>query len=193
MAIGRPNTAGLQASWGIVTAIGGPARTGRGGLLDEYIQTETVSYPGFSGGPLINTDGEVLGLNTSGLTHGSALTIPVKAAWRIADALAKHGSVKRGYLGVRTQTVSVPAAGQTSLKRQQEQGLLILWMEEGGPAEKAGLLVGDILVGVGGHPVADPDDLFAALNSDTVGKGVPVEVLRGGNPQTITVTVAERK
>ena len=193
LAVGRPNKGGLQASWGIVTAIGGPARTGRGGLLDEFIQTETVSYPGFSGGPLINTEGEILGLNTSGLTHGSAVTIPVKAAWRIADALAKHGSVKRGYLGVRTQAVSVPDASQKGLNRQQGQGLLVLWLEEGGPAEKAGLLVGDILVGVGGQPVGDPDDLFVALNSDTVGKAVPVEVLRGGKPETVNVTVAERK
>lgn len=193
LALGRPSKAGTQASWGIVTAIGGPARTGRGGLLDEYIQTETVSYPGFSGGPLINTEGQVLGLNTSGLTHGSALTIPVKAAWRIADALAKHGSVKRGYLGVRTQTVNLPESGRQSLKRDQQQGLLVLWLEESGPAEKAGLLVGDILVGVSGQQVADPDDLFAALNSDTVGKNVPVEVLRGGNPQSINVMVAERK
>src|SRR5512146_2442704 len=132
LAVGRPNTAGLQASWGIVTSIGGPARTGRGGLLDEYIQTETVSYPGFSGGPLINTEGEVLGLNTSGLAHGTAVTIPVKAAWRIADELAKHGSVKRGYLGVRTQTVSLPEASQKSLKRDQAQGLRVLWLEENG-------------------------------------------------------------
>ncbi len=193
LALGRPNKAGMQASWGIVTSIGGPARTGRGGLLDEYIQTETVSYPGFSGGPLVNTEGEVLGLNTSGLTHGSALTIPVKAAWRIADALAKHGSVKRGYLGVRTQTVDVPEPGQKALKREQPHGLLVLWLEENGPAAQAALLVGDILVGVGGHAVGDPDDLFAALNSETVGKAVPVEVLRGGKPETINVTVAERK
>ena len=193
LAVGRPNKVGLQASWGIVTTVGGPARTGRGGLLDQYIQTETVSYPGFSGGPLIDTEGQVLGLNTSGLTHGGALTIPVKAAWRIADALAKHGSVKRGYLGVRTQTVGIPEAGQTNLKREQQQGLLVLWLDEGGPAEKAGLLVGDILVGVGGQAVQDPDDLFAALGSDTVGKPAQVEVLRGGKPETISVTVAERK
>ena len=193
LAVGRPNTAGLQASWGIVTAIGGPARTGRGGLLEEYIQTETVSYPGFSGGPLINTEGEVLGLNTSGLTHGSAVTIPVKSAWRIAEALAKHGSVKRGYLGVRTQTVSLPDASQKSLGRDQSQGLLVMWLEEGGPAEKAGVLVGDILAGVGGKAVADPDDLFAALSGDTVGQSVPVEVLRGGKPERINVMVAERK
>ncbi len=193
LAVGRPNKAGLQASWGIVTAVGGPARTGRGGLLEQFIQTETVSYPGFSGGPLVDTEGQVIGLNTSGLTHGGALTIPVKSAWRIADALAKHGSVKRGYFGVRTQTVDVPDAAQKSLKREQEQGLLVMWLEENGPAEKAGVLVGDILVGVNGQPVQDPDDLFAALGSDTVGKAAAVEVLRGGKPETVSVTVAERK
>jgi S1-C subfamily serine protease len=179
LALGRPSGAGVQASWGIVTAINGPARTHRGGMLDEYIQSETTPYPGFSGGPLINTDGEVIGLNTSGLTRGSSLTIPVKVAWRIADSLAKHGTVKRGYLGVRTQPVA--------------NGLLILWLEEGGPAEKGGLLVGDILTAVGGQKVSDPDDLFSALNNDTVGKSTPVEVLRGGKPETVNVTVGERK
>ncbi len=193
LAIGRPSNEGLQASWGIVTAMGGPARTGRGGLLDEYIQTETTSYPGFSGGPLVNTDGEVLGLNTSGLAHGNALTIPVKVAWRIADALAKHGSVKRGYLGVRTQTVDIPESARKAIAGNQTHGLLVLWLEQNGPAEKGGLLVGDILIGIGANAVGDPDDLFAALNSDTVGKPVDVKVLRGGKPETVKVTVAERK
>jgi len=193
LALGRPNSAGMQASWGIVTAISGPTRTHRGGLLDEYVQTETTPYPGFSGGPLVNTEGEVLGLNTSGLTRGSSLTIPVKVAWRIADTLAKHGSVKRGYLGVRTQPVDVPDAARQALKREQSHGLLVLWLEEGGPAEKSGLLVGDILVAIGGQPVGDADDLFAALNGDTVGKAIAVEVLRGGRPETVEVTVGERK
>src|SRR5829696_3319272 len=177
LALGRPNSAGMQASWGIVTAISGPTRTFRGGLLDEYIQTETTPYPGFSGGPLVNTEGEVLGLNTSGLTRGSSLTIPVKVAWRVAEALATHGSVKRGYLGVRTQPVEVPEASRQALKREQTHGLLVLWLEEGGPAEKGGLLVGDILVAVSGQPVGDPDDLFSALNSDTVGQSIAVDVL----------------
>src|SRR6266508_1966440 len=193
LALGRPNSAGMQASWGIVTAISGPTRTFRGGLLDEYVQTETTPYPGFSGGPLVNTEGEVLGLNTSGLTRGSSLTIPNKVAWRVAEALATHGSVKRGYLGVRTQPVEVPEAARQALKREQEHGLLVLWLEEGGPAEKGGLLVGDILVAISGQPVGDPDDLFSALNSDTVGKSIAVEVLRGGRPETVNVTVGERK
>lgn len=193
LALGRPNSAGMQASWGIVTAISGPTRTFRGGLLDEYVQTETTPYPGFSGGPLINTEGEVLGLNTSGLTRGSSLTIPVKMAWRVADALAKHGSVKRGYLGVRTQPVDVPDAARSALGREQSHGLLVLWLEDGGPAQQAGLLVGDIIVAISGQAVGDADDLFAALGSDTVGNAVAVEVLRGGRPETVSVTVGERK
>ena len=193
LALGRPSNEGVQASWGIITAIGGPARMGRGGLLEEYIQTETTSYPGFSGGPLVNTSGEVLGLNTSGLARGMALTIPVKFAWRIADALAKHGTVKRGYLGVRTQAVDIPESARKALKREQEHGLLVLWLEEKGPSEKSGLLVGDIIVAISGQPVGDPDDLFAALNGDVVGKSIAVEILRGGKPETLQVTVGERK
>ena len=193
LALGRPNDAGIQASWGIVTNISGPTRTFRGGMLDEYIQSETTPYPGFSGGPLINTDGEVIGLNTSGLTRGSSLTIPVKVSWRVGEALAAHGTVKRGYLGVRTQPVEIPDSGRQALNREQSQGLLVLWLEEGGPAERGGLLVGDILVAISGQAVGDADDLFSALSSDTVGKSIAIEVLRGGRPETVTVTVGERK
>jgi S1-C subfamily serine protease len=135
----------------------------------------------------------VLGINTSGLTHGSSLTIPVKVAWRIAEALAKHGTVKRGYLGVRTQPVEIPETARKALGREQNHGLLVLWLEEGGPAEKGGLLVGDILVAIDGQPVGDPDDLFSALRSETVDKAIAVEILRGGRPETVSVTVGERK
>ena len=135
----------------------------------------------------------MLGLNTSGLTRGSSLTIPVKVAWRVGEALATHGSVKRGYLGLRTQPVEIPEAGRQALKRDQDHGLLVLWLEEGGPAEKAGLFVGDILVAISDQPVSESDDLFAALGSETVGKSIAVEVLRGGRPETVNVTVGERK
>ena len=193
MALGRPGSEGTQASWGIVTSINGPTRTFRGGMLDEFIRTETTPYPGFSGGPLINTEGEVLGLNTSGLTRGSSLTIPVRVAWRVAEALSKHGSVKRGYLGVRTQPVEISETARQSLQREQEHGLLVLWLEERGPAQSGGLLVGDILVAIDGQPVGDPDDLFAALGGDMVGKSIAVDILRGGRPESLQVTVGERK
>ena len=193
LAVGRPSDAGIQASWGIVTAIAGPTRTHRGGMLEQYIKTETTPYPGFSGGPLLNTEGEVLGLNTSGLSHHSALTIPVSVAWRVADALAQHGSVKRGYLGVRTQPVEIPEGARNALKRDQISGLLVLWLEENGPAQTGGLFVGDTIVAIGGQSASEPDDLFAALTSETVGKPIAVEVLRGGKPETVNVTVGERK
>lgn len=179
LALGRPSSAGVQASFGILTSINGPARTWRGGLLDQFYQSETIPYPGFSGGPLVDAEGALLGLNTSGLTRGEALTIPSGVAWTIAGALAEHGAVKRGYLGVRTQPV--------------EGGLLVLWLEKGGPAETDGLLVGDILTKVNGQSLKDADDLFGALHGDVVGKKVAIEVSRGGQPQTLQVTPAERK
>lgn len=186
LAVGRPNEAGVQASWGILTSIGGPARTGRGGLLPKYLQTETTPYPGFSGGALIDTDGAILGLNTSGLTPGSSLTIPADVAWPIADSLARDGKVKRGYLGVRTQPVALPEG-------QGRGGLLVIWLEDGGPAAKGGLLVGDILTAIGGESVSDPDDIFSALGSATVGKPIEIGILRGGKAQTVRVTVGERQ
>jgi len=179
LALGRPSSAGVQASFGILTSINGPARTWRGGLLDQFYQSETIPYPGFSGGPLVDAEGALLGLNTSGLTRGEALTIPSGVAWTIAGALAEHGAVKRGYLGIRTQPV--------------EGGLLVLWLEKGGPAEAGGLLVGDILTKVNGQSLKDADDLFGALHGDVVGKKVAAEVSRGGQPQTLQVTPAERK
>jgi len=193
LALGRPTNEGIQASLGIVSAIGGPVRTGRGGLLDRYLRTDATPYPGFSGGPLIDSAGRVVGVNTSGLTRGASLAIPVTLAWQVAQALATHGSVRRGFLGVRSQPVAVSAAQQSALGRQQATGLLLVGVEENSPAEAGGLLVGDIIVAIGAKPVADPDELLASLVGEVVGKATPVQVLRGGQPTVITVTIGERK
>jgi len=184
LALGRPSSDGIQVSWGIVIAIGGPARTGRGGLLDKYLQSETIPYPGFSGGPLTDVDGRVLGLNTSGLTSGGSLTIPVDVAWPIAEALATHGTVRRGYLGVRTQAVDLPDGNN---------GVLIVWVEDKGPAATAGLLIGDIITSIAGRRVTDPDGIFSSLASAKVGTTLDVSILRGGRQDVISVLVGERK
>ncbi len=193
LAVGRPSNEGVQASLGVVSAIGGPVRTGQGGLLEQYLRTDTVPYPGFSGGPLIDSSGRVLGLNTSGLAQGVALTIPAALAWKIAEALAKHGSVRRGYLGIRSQPVDLATQQRKALKREQSVGLLLVSVEEDSPAAKGGLLVGDILVGLDGELITDPDQLLAHLVGEIVGKPTPVEILRGGQRQTIPVTIGERK
>jgi S1-C subfamily serine protease len=192
LVLGRPSPNGIEASLGTVSAIGGPIRTGRGGMLEKYIRTDSISYPGFSGGPLVAADGTVLGVNTSGLTNGAAVTIPAEIAWQIADTLAKHGHIKRGYLGIRSQTVEIPGASQKELKREQATGLLIVGVENESPASKGGLIVGDILVAVASVPVLHHDELFTRLNGNVVGKSTPIDVLRGGQPQTINVVIGER-
>jgi S1-C subfamily serine protease len=193
LALGRPTSEGIQASLGVVSAVGGPARTGRGGLLEQYLRTDAIPYPGFSGGPLVDAGGRILGLNTSGLAHGASLTIPAGLAWQAAEALARHGHIRRGYLGVRSQPTALPAAQQQVLGREQPAGLLLVGIEEGGPAAQAGLLVGDILVGLAGEPLNDPDELLAGLVGDIVGQTVTVEILRGGQAANIAVTIGERK
>src|SRR4030095_6835681 len=192
LVLGRPSTNGIEASLGTVSAIGGPIRTGRGGMLEKYIRTDGISYPGFSGGPLVAADGTVLGLNTSGLASGAAVTIPADIAWNIAETLAKHGHIKRGYLGIRSQTVEITSASQSALKREQAAGLLVVSVENDSPAAKAGLIVGDILVAVAGAPVLHHDELFSHLYVETVGKSTPIEILRGGQPHTVNVVIGER-
>lgn len=192
MAIGRPSKNGIEASFGTINAVGGPVRTGRGGMLERYIQTDVVSYPGFSGGPLINGEGRVFGINTSGFHSGGAITIPADVALNTAETLAKYGKIKRGYLGIRSQTVNIPAEGQQQLNRKQETGLLIVGLEADSPAGKGGLMVGDILTGVAGAAIEHHDELFTRLSGDLVGKFTSLDVLRGGKLQVVDVVVGER-
>lgn len=192
LALGRPSDAGIEASLGVVSAVGGPVHT-RHGAIDRYIRTDTTPFPGFSGGPLADADGRVVGLNTSGFGHGVAITIPADLAWQVAGQLAKHGSVRRGYLGVRSQGVEISAAAQKALKREQPTGLLLVGVESESPAEAAGLIVGDIIVAIDGQPVRDHDELFARLSGEVIDKPTPVEVLRGGQPQSVSVKIGARK
>lgn len=191
LALGRPTVGGIQASLGVVSAVGGPDFHGR--MPENFIRTDAIPYPGFSGGPLINAAGEVLGLNTSGLAHGASLAIPAEFAWHVAQTLVEHGSIKRGFLGIRSQLVEISSAMQSALGRSQETGLLIMGVEPESPADKSGLLVGDIVVGLAGDPVAEHDQLVARLIGEVVGQPTRVEVLRGGQPLAVTVTVGEHQ
>lgn len=193
LALGRPSPEGIQASLGVISALGGPVRTGRGGLLERYLRTDAIPYPGFSGGPLVDTAGRVVGINTSGLARGASLVIPIGLASQIAETLAKHGHIRRGFLGVRTQPVEITSAQQSALQRDQETGLLLVGVEKSSPADQGGLIVGDIIVALAGKPVSDPDELLANLVGDIVGKATQVQVLRGGQPHTLQVTIGERK
>lgn len=191
VAVGRPSREGLQASFGMLNATGGGLRTHHGALLDRYLLTDAVPYPGFSGGPLVDLSGGILGVNTSGLVRGASLAIPAAAAWQTARSLAEHGRVRRGYLGIRSQVVEIPQQAREALGRAQESGLLLVGVEPEGPSQGV-LMVGDILVGVNGRPVSDHEDLLAQMAADAAGKPVQIELLRGGQLQTVAVTAGER-
>jgi len=192
LALGRPNQDGIQASLGIVSAIGGPVHTHHGGMIPRYLRTDTIPYPGFSGGPLVDAAGRVLGINTSGLAHGAAITIPASIALEVAGKLSLHGRIPRGYLGIRTQPVELAGSQQQVLSRQQASGLLVVGVEANSPSETAGILVGDILVGFEGEPVTEHDRLLSLIRSREIGNAVPLEVLRGEHVIGLSVIIAER-
>ena len=191
IAVGRTANDGPMASSGVVSIIGGPLRTGRGVSLERYIRTDATPYPGFSGGPLIDTQGAVIGVLTTGLVNGIALAIPMDIAKNIADTLVKQGYIKRGYLGISSQLVRLPDAQRAG--RTQEYGLLIVKVDENSPAQKGGLMLGDILVALDGHAITDSEDLQVLLTGDRVGKAIPIDVIRGNALQTLQVTVGQRK
>jgi S1-C subfamily serine protease len=189
LAVGRPGERELMASLGVVSAVGGPTRTRRG-PLEEYLQTDATPYPGFSGGVLGDVEGAVLGILTTGLAGGATLAIPARLAWRVADTLAREGAVRRGYLGIGSQPVRIPPAQRGG--QPVESGLLVVEVTGESPAERGGVLLGDILVALDGRPVASAEDLQALLTGDRVGRPVPVQVLRGGRLTTLEVTVGRR-
>lgn len=188
LALGRPGKT-VQATLGIVSAVGEAWRTPSGGQVDQYLQTDVVMYPGFSGGPLVDMQGKVRGLNTSAM-GGVSLTLPTSTIQRVIEALQTHGRVRRGYLGIGLQPARLPKAVAEEL--DQESGLLILSVESDSPAEQGGLTLGDTLLSLDGQPIRHMDDLMSQLAGDRVGKKASLQVLRGGKVQKLSVTVGER-
>ncbi len=190
LALGRPGRT-VQATLGVVSALGGGWRTRGGGQIDRYLQTDVVMYPGFSGGPLVSAAGHVVGINSSALMPGTSLALPTPTVRRVVEDLLAHGQVRRGYLGVGTQPARLSLA--LAEKLGQETGLLLVSVEPGSPAERGGLFMGDTIVTFDGQPVRHHDDLLALLSGDRVGATLPVRILRGGQVQELRIVVGERR
>lgn len=186
-AVGRPD--GLMASWGIVSYVGGAVRGRR--QLEAYIQTDVVMLPGFSGGPLVDASGRIAGINSSALGRDASVALPLSAVKPVVEALKKHGHVKRGFLGVNTQPVRL--AKEIVEKLKQETGLMVIGTESDGPAAKAGILQGDVMVTLGDTKLNHVGDLQAALGTSVVGKSIKAKLVRGGEVKEIAVTVGERE
>jgi S1-C subfamily serine protease len=194
LAVGRTNAeTGVTASFGIINQTGGAWRTWRGDEIERFISLDLAIYLGFSGGALINADGQVLGVNTSAFGRGLALTIPSETVNRIVNTLLTKGKIARPYLGIGTsQIVPLPENLREKLNLEQSSGLMMLTVEADGAAEKAGVLIGDVLLSLDDKPTLEPADVQAALWGKEAGNAVNAKILRGGELKEIEIVLGER-
>jgi S1-C subfamily serine protease len=188
VAVGRPGES-ITASLGAISAIGGEWRTWQGGRVDRFVRLDLAIYDGFSGGPLVDAAGRVLGINTSGLTRAAPVTIPVSTVARVADELLTKGHIRRGYAGLAVQPVAIPERLSREHDLPADSALLVVAVEQGGPADRAGILIGDVLVSIGGSPLREPMDLLAGLAGR---EPTEIRLVRGGAPQSISLTPGDR-
>ncbi len=189
LAVTRTWQARTAARLGIVSGVSGTVRLGRGTRVENVIVPDIGITRGLSGSPLVNASGELLGIVTTGLLRGFPIAIPHATVAQVVATLREHGRVKRGYLGVALQTVRLNERQRAG--RDQTRGALIVGLSSGGPADKAGLLVGDIIVSAGGTRVGDIDDLQGALQGVTVGATLALELIRGSALTPVDVVVGE--
>lgn len=190
LAVGRSGESGPSASLGVVSARGA-WRSWRGSQIDQFIRLDLTLYPGFSGGPLVEATGRVMGINTSG-RHNMVLTIPATTINRVIDQLLEKGHVTRGYLGLGMQPVLLPNALKNTLSLPSNGGVIVISIEPDGPADRAGVLIGDVLLSLNGKPVSDTSDVQAMLDSESVGKTLSVKAVRGGALVELAIAVGER-
>jgi S1-C subfamily serine protease len=192
LALARTRRGHIVASSGILSGlINGPMRTWRGGEIDQFIRPDLTMYPGFSGGPLVNSQGELLGMNTSGL-HRSGITVPSATVQRISAELLEKGALQRPYLGLAMQAAPLPESLRTRLNLTAKEGLLVVHVEPGSPADKAAIFLGDVLIALGGKPANEIDAVQSILRSYKPGDSLEASLIRGGAIATIMLRLEAR-
>ncbi|HEY9902505.1 MAG TPA: trypsin-like peptidase domain-containing protein [Candidatus Sericytochromatia bacterium] len=192
LAVGRPSESGLSASMGVVSAISGSWRSSYGGLIDQFVRLDLNLYPNLEGGPLVEASGRVVGITVSG-PRRTVITIPASTINRVVDQLLAKGHIARGYLGLGMQPVRLPETLKNTLNLSSLGGVIVINVESDGPADKSGVLIGDVLVAIDGTPVSDTSDIQAILGSQTLGKTLNVQIVRGGTLVEVALTVGERQ
>jgi len=190
VAIARSWSNAVTASAGIISVIGGPLPTGRHRSIARVLRTSAPMHEGFAGGAFADTSGRIIGITTASAIRGLQVVIPASIAWTAASEVLKHGRPKRGYLGIAGQPVTI--AGRQRDAAGAAEGVLIVGLTPDGPADRAGLVIGDVLVAFDGSPLASTDDLVHLAGGDRIGRAVPVRVVRGTEVKEIAITIAER-
>lgn len=189
VSIARTSGGTVSAALGVITSVGGPLRTPRGVAIPRVIRTDAALRPGTAGGAIVDADGRVLGMTTPALLRGLPVAIPIEQARAIAERIATGGSVGRGYLGVSVHGVRLP---ERQRPEGADRGLLVSGIAVESAADRAGLLVGDVLVAFGGKRLASIDDLQDAIAEAAPGSVIPVSLLRGGSQVAADVTIGAR-
>lgn len=182
--------AGPRASAGIVSAL--DIRGGRQPVASEILAVDLTLYPGFSGGPLVDVLGRVIGITTSGVSRHLQCAVRAATVTRLVEHVVRGGKIPRAYLGVGTQPVVLPDYLRERLSLAQRTAVIVVNVTSESPAAASGLVIGDVIVSIAGRAIAEPGDLVAVLQPDRVGKAVTVSILRGGDPRELQVIVGER-
>ena len=195
VAIGNPLGFEFTVTAGVVSALGRSIRAVSGRVIEDVIQTDAALNPGNSGGPLVSSRGEVIGINTAVIMGAQNICFAVASntAQFVLAEIIRHGYVRRAYIGVSAQTVPVPRRHAVAAGIDNRMGALLIGLEQDGPASRAGLLSGDVVVQLDGKPVSGVDDLIRLLDRDRINRAVEVEVLRLGRVRMFNVTPIERK
>lgn len=189
IAIGNPYGFQTTVTTGVVSALGRSFRSRSGRLIDNIIQTDAALNPGNSGGPLVTSHGEVIGINTAVImsAQGICFAVPINTAKMIIGQLMREGKVRRGYIGVGGQNVPLPRRVVLFHELSLASGVLVISTEENSPAQKAGLVEGDVIVGMDNQPIASIDDLHKVLTHEQVGMRLHLTILRRNQKLTFDI------
>jgi S1-C subfamily serine protease len=192
LVVGRTRASGPVAALGVASLVAAERHGWTGAIIAPYIRLDIAVQPTAAGGAVVDAHGRVIGIATQRFGRFGAIVIPATTVNTVVDTILQKGRIPRGYLGVGLQPVRLPDTLRQSLRREEKSAAIVLEVEPDSPAQKAGVVIGDIVVSLGGRPVARLEDVHAQLVGGAIGKSLPLGFVRGGALQETNIVVAER-